>query len=56
MFTIITIITTIIIIVIIIVIIINPHLGLIHVLPLMFFSLKTTFFTIHVLSKRLEIY
>ena len=34
----------------------NPHLGLINVPPLMLFSLKTTFFTIHLLSKRPDIY
>ena len=35
----------------------NPHLGLINAPPPLFlFFLQTTFFTIHLLSKRSEIY
>ena len=34
----------------------NPHLGLINVPPLLFVPLKTTFVTIHLLSKRPDIY
>ena len=35
----------------------NPHLGLINGPPPLFvFPLKTTFFTIHLLSKRPDIY
>ena len=39
----------------IIIIIINPHLGLIKAPPLFVF-LATTFFTIHLLSKRPDMY
>ena len=34
----------------------NRHLGLINAPPLFVFFLQTTFFTIHLLSKRPEIY